>query len=177
MRRRDFLALIAGATILRPLAARGQQKAIPAIGILDARGTNPDSDLLSGVRKGLTETGYTDGQNVVVQYRGADGHYDRFPALAREFVRAGVGIIVAPSLQAALAAKTATTTIPIVFMLGDDPLKQGLVASLNKPGGNATGLSMLTAGLDAKRLQLLGEMVPDVKRVGLLGRGLINAQP
>ena len=167
MQRRSFITLLGG-VILAPLAVRAQQKTIPVIGILGVRGTDPDPDLLSGVRKGLAETGYTDGQNVVVQYRGADGHYDRFPALATEFVRAGVGIIVAPNLNAVLAAKAATTTIPIVFMLGDDPLKQGLVASLNKPGGNATGLSMLTAGLDAKRLQLLGEMVPDVERVGLL---------
>jgi putative ABC transport system substrate-binding protein len=167
VQRRSFITLLGG-VILAPLAVRAQQKTIPVIGILDARGANPDSDLLSGIRKGLAETGYTDGQNVVVQYRGADGHYDRFAALATEFVRAGVGIIVAPTLPAALAAKAATTTIPVVFMLGDDPLKQGLVASLNKPGGNATGLSMLTAGLDAKRLQLLSEIVPDVERVGLL---------
>jgi putative ABC transport system substrate-binding protein len=167
VQRRSFITLLGG-IILVPLAVRAQQKTIPVIGILDARGPNPDSELLRGVLKGLAETGYIDGRNVVVQYRGAEGHYDRFPWFAAEFVRSGVGIIVAPSLPAVLAAKVATATIPIVFMLGDDPVKQGLVASLNKPGGNATGLSMLTAGLDAKRLQLLGEMVPDVKRVGLL---------
>ena len=167
MQRRSFI-LVLGSVLLAPLAVRAQQKAMPVIGILDAWGPNPDSNLLSWIRKGLAETGYTDGQNVVVQNRSADGHYDRFPALATEFARAGAGIIVAPTLPAALAAKAATTTIPIVFMLGDDPVKQGLVASLNRPGGNATGLSMLGAGLDAKRLQLLQEMIPHVEQIGLL---------
>src|SRR5215469_3682292 len=120
MQRRRFITLL-GSISFMPLSVSAQQKTIPVIGILDARGTNPDSDLLSGVVKGLAETGYIDGQNVVIQRRGADGHYDRLPALATEFVRAGVGIIVAPTLQAVLAARAATTTIPIVFMLGDDP--------------------------------------------------------
>src|SRR5215469_6123849 len=120
MQRRSFITLLGGISFA-PLTVSAQQKSIPVIGILDAWGTNTDSDLLSGVRKGLAETGYIDGENVVIQRRGADGHYDRFPVLATELVRAGVGIIVAPTLQAVLAAKAATTTIPIVFMLGDDP--------------------------------------------------------
>lgn len=164
MRRRELILGI-GAAIAAPLAARAQQK-LPVIGILDAKAANPD--LLNAIRKGLAETGYRDGENVAVQYRGVDGHYDRFLALAAEFVRDRAALIVAPTVPSVLAAKAATTTIPIVFMVGDDPVKQGLVASLNRPGGNLTGLSTLTAGLDAKRLQILRELVPGAATIGLI---------
>src|SRR5581483_2332800 len=107
-----------------------------------------------------TEGGFKEGRDVVLQYKGVDGYYDRVPAVAAAFIRDRVAIIVAPTLPSALAAKAATATIPIVFMLGDDPVKQGLIDSLNRPGGNATGLSMLTAGLDSKRLQLLRDLAP-----------------
>ncbi len=164
MRRRE---LVLGLAALLPApAARAQQKPVPVIGILDAKGANPD--LLVALRKGLTEGGFKEGRDVVLQYKGVDGHYDRFPAVAAAFIRDRVAIIVAPTLPSALAAKAATATIPIVFMLGDDPVKQGLIDSLNRPGGNATGLSMLTAGLDSKRLQLLRDLAPTAVRVGLL---------
>src|SRR5207248_3366936 len=117
-----------------------------------------------GIRKGLTETGFYDGQNVVIRYRAAEGHYDRLPDLFADLLRERVDVIIAPQLPSVLAAKAASTAIPIVFMMGDDPVKQGLVASLSRPGGNATGLSMLTAGLDAKRLQVLRDLAPNVTR-------------
>jgi putative tryptophan/tyrosine transport system substrate-binding protein len=165
-RRRDLFTLLSGAAIAWPVALHAQRKPLPVIGVLDAKAANPD--LLTQMRKGLAEAGYREGQDVLVKYQGADGHYDRLPTLAAGFVRNRVAVIVAPTLPSVLAAKAETATIPIVFMLGDDPVKQGLVASFNQPGGNATGLSMLTAGLDAKRLELLRELVPSGTRIALL---------
>ena len=164
MRRRELILGLGGA-LIAPAAAHAQEST-PVVGILDARGTN--RLLLEQLRKGLAETGYREGQNVALRYVGADGHYDRLPALAADLTRAGVGVIVALSWSSIRAAQAATKSIPVVFMLGDDPVKHGLVASFNKPGGNVTGLSMLGTGLDAKRLQILHELVPDTVRVGLI---------
>ena len=158
-----------GVVLATPLAAGAQQKAMPVVGVLDAKEASPDLlTLLTEIRKGLAEAGYREGEKVAVQYRNADGHYDRLPALAADLVRDKPAVIVAPQLPSVLAAKTATATIPIVFMLSDDPVKHGLVEGLSRPGGNATGLSMLAAGLTAKRLQLLRELVPNATHVGLL---------
>jgi putative ABC transport system substrate-binding protein len=164
MRRRDLI-LGLGATLASPLVARAQGNP-PVVAILDAKGTNPLLD--EQCRKGLAETGYRDGENVTVRYRSVDGHYDRFPAAAAELVRDRADVIIALSVPGAIAAKAATSSTPIVFMSGFDPVKVGLVASLNKPGGNVTGVSMLTVGLNAKRLQMMREMVPSAQRIALL---------
>jgi putative ABC transport system substrate-binding protein len=167
MRRRDLIVSM-GAAVAWPGTARAQ-KAVPVVGVLDAKEANPDLlTLLTEIRKGLAEAGYREGENVAVQYRNADGHYDRLPALAADLVRDKPAVLVAPQLPSVLAAKAATATIPIVFMLSDDPVKHGLIEGLSRPGGNATGLSMLAAGLTAKRLQLLRELVPNATNVGLL---------
>jgi ABC-type uncharacterized transport system substrate-binding protein len=166
MRRRELI--VSMVAVAWSGTARAQ-KAMPVIGVLDAKEANPDLlTLLTEIRKGLAEAGYCEGENVAVQYRNADGHYDRLPTLAADLVRDKPAAIVAPQLPSVLAAKAATATIPIVFMLSDDPVKHGLVESLSRPGGNATGLSMLAAGLTVKRLQLLCELVPNATHVGLL---------
>jgi putative ABC transport system substrate-binding protein len=163
LKRRDFFLGLAAAAL--PRLALAQQKP-PVVAILDAKGTNPL--LNEQFRKGLAETGYREGENVTVQYHGVDGRYDRFSAVAAKLVRDKVDLIVALSIPGAQAAKAATASIPIIFMSGFDPVKSGLVASLNKPGGNVTGLSMLAVGLNAKRLQMLRELVPSAKRIGIL---------
>jgi ABC-type uncharacterized transport system substrate-binding protein len=163
MRRRDLLVGLAAGSL--PLAAPGEGKP-PVVAILDSRGANPLA--VEQVRKGLGEAGYREGQSVTVQYRGTDGHYDRLPSLAAELVHERVSVIVTLSPPPTHAAKAATATIPVVFLIGYDPVKLGLVASLNRPGGNVTGISMLGAGLVAKRLQILRELVPGASRIGLL---------
>jgi putative tryptophan/tyrosine transport system substrate-binding protein len=169
MRRRDFITLLGGAATAWPLAARAQQRPLPVIGFLDAGSAVERVPQVAAVRKGLAEGGYHEGQNVLLEFRWAGGQYGRFAELAADLVRRGVSVIVTPgSTAAAIAAKAATTTIPIVFGTGSDPVKQGLVASLNSPGGNMTGVNFFSVEVVAKRMQLLRELVPEAKRIAVL---------
>jgi len=169
MRRRDFIKGIAGSAAAWPLAARALQPATPVIGYLDSQspGTYTDT-LLHGFRQGLKETGFVEGENLTMEYRWAENQVDRLPELADGLVRRPVAVLVVGGPSAALAAKAATTTVPIVFGIGDDPVKIGLVASLNRPGGNLTGINFLSRELGTKRLALLREMVPTASRVAVL---------
>jgi putative ABC transport system substrate-binding protein len=169
MRRRELIWGLCGAAAW-PLAARAQQPTMPAIGWLGSQSAELDyyKDVTLPVLQGLKETGYVEGQNVAVEYRWAENQYDRLPALAADLVRRRLAVLVAPSERAALAAKAATTTIPIVFATGADPVTSGLVASLNRPGANLTGIVSLTSELAPKRLQLLRELIPKAARFGVL---------
>jgi len=166
MKRREFIGLIGGAAAW-PVAARAQQPGIPLIGFLGSRASGEDPQLLTSFRLGLKEGGFVEGQNVVVDYRFAENQYDRLPALAADLVRRQV-VLIAANGPAAQAAKAATSTIPIVFTVGFDPVEVGLVASLNRPGGNITGVSILDVELGPKRLELLHELVPKATVIGIL---------
>jgi putative ABC transport system substrate-binding protein len=167
MRRREFMTLVGGTAVAWPLVARAQP-AMPVIGYLSSRGNEPGSAALaSAFRHGLGEIGYVEGSNVAIEYRWAENRYDRIPALAAELVRKRVDVI-AVSGPAAQPAKAATATIPIVFITGDDPVKIGLVAALNRPGGNLTGVVTLGGELGSKRLELLHQLLPATKTFGLL---------
>jgi putative tryptophan/tyrosine transport system substrate-binding protein len=169
MRRREFIKAVGGASLAWPLAARAQQPAMPVIGFLNGASAVEWSPFVAAFRQGLSELGYVEGQNVAIEFRWAEGHYDRLPALAADLVRAGVAVIVATGgSTSALAAKQTATTIPIVFSTGGDPVKEGLVASDNRPGSNVTGVSVLTTGLAAKRLEILHEVVPTASVIGVL---------
>jgi putative tryptophan/tyrosine transport system substrate-binding protein len=169
MRRRDFIALTAGATAAWPLAASGQQTTMPVIGFLGATSPAQTAELLAAFRRILAEAGYVEGRDVIIDYRFADGQYDRLPELAGELIQRRVAVIVTgASTPSTLAAKAATATIPIVFGVGGDPVKLGLVASLARPGGNATGVNFFLGELGAKLLGVLRELFPTARRVSLL---------
>jgi putative ABC transport system substrate-binding protein len=177
MRRRDFIKVIAGSAVAWPLAARAQGL-VPIVGFA-VSGSRANQDPIVGFEAGLKEMGFVQGQNLALEYRFAEGKFDRFPALISDLVQRKIAVLVVSSPQGVLAAKRATTEIPIVFSIGSDPVEVGLVPSLNKPGGNLTGVYHFTAGLESKRLGLLHEMVPKVDVIGVLvnpNYGAIDAQ-
>src|SRR5437773_2602042 len=176
MRRREFITLLPGAAAAWPLAARAQQPAMPVIGYLSAGASAPTASVMAIFRQVLAEAGYVEGRNVAIEYRFAEGNYDRLPALAAELVRRQVAVIVAVPTPAAVAAKAATASIPIVFLGAEDPVKVGLVANLARPGGHVTGASLLFAELGPTQRGLLRGLVPTAARIGLLiNRSNMNA--
>src|SRR5215813_4706819 len=167
MRRREFITLVGTATAW-PLASRAQQRSLPEVGILSAQSQQSEAELLAEWEKALNDSGYVSGRNVLVEYRFADGQGDRLPMLAAELVQRGVAVLVANTTPPAIAAKAATTTIPIVFMTGVDPVEVGLVASFNRPGANVTGVTFLSNKLVAKRLELLATLISPAAGIGML---------
>ena len=172
MRRRDFIKVVAGSAMTWPLVARAQQPSMPVVGVLSAEWPNAvTADRLRAFREGLNDTGYVEGRNVTIEYRWAEGRNDRLPALAAELVRLPVNVIVcAGSTQASITAKAASTTVPIVYYIGADPVSTGLGASLSRPGGNLTGVTTLNIEIGAKRLEVLHELVPTATMIA----GLVN---
>jgi putative ABC transport system substrate-binding protein len=168
MKRREFILALGGAAGLWPLAAHAQQAALPVVGYLNFGSPESDAPRLTGLRRGLNQSGYVEGRNLVIEYRWAGNQVDRLPALAADLVKLQVAVIVSPGVRSTLAAKAATTSIPIVFGISNDPVRLGLVASLNRPGGNLTGFNSFSSELGAKALALLHELVPGIATIGFL---------
>jgi putative ABC transport system substrate-binding protein len=168
IRRREFISLLGGAAVTWPLTARAQQPAMPVIGYLNLGSPESDTPRLTGLRRGLNEAGYIEGRNLLIEYRWAGNQVDRLPALAADLVQLRVAVIVAGGPTQALAAKAATTSIPIVFLVGVDPVQLGLVTSLNRPGGNLTGFNGFVGELGSKGLALLHDLVPSIATIGFL---------
>jgi putative tryptophan/tyrosine transport system substrate-binding protein len=168
-RRREFITLLGGGAVAWPLAVRAQQGKMPVIGILASVSPAPYAPFIAAIKEGLRQTGYVEGRNVAIEYRWAEGQYDRLPQLASELVESGVAVMILVGGGATTtAAKAATATIPIVVVMGDDPVKTGAVAALNRPGGNVTGVSLLSVAMEAKRLQLLRELAPNVSVIAIV---------
>jgi putative ABC transport system substrate-binding protein len=167
VQRREFITLISGATAW-PLAVRAQQPSLPVIGYLESASQGQFADLIPAFRKGLSETDYIEGRNVRIEYRWAEGQYDRLPTLTAELIRGHASLIFTTAFVSAQAAKAVTTTVPIVFVSGPDPVQLGLVASLNHPDGNLAGVTLFTSTVGAKRLQLLRELLPEATTVAII---------
>src|SRR6266566_4694766 len=167
MRRREFITLLGGTAAVWPIAVRAQQSTMPVIGFLRSTPLNTSTSFVAAFRQGLKESGFNEGQNVAVEFRSADNQIDRLPGLVDELVRRPVNVIVA-NVLAALAAKNATTAMPIVFVTGSDPVRDGLVASLNRPGPNITGVSFVSGALATKRFEILRQLTPNAKTIAML---------